>query len=177
MPYGVFVPMHRIVLLIAVLATATGCHTFQPASPGDLVPGQSVRVRVTGAYSDSLAPILQRDDSRVFEGVVASREASSFLLDVPVQHSLQGMSFETLSQRVEVPTSALIEVETRQLHKGRTIAAVGVAAAVVGTVVAYQLSKDSGGGSIPGGGGPVESVVSIDLLGIALGGPLHILGR
>lgn len=162
--------MHRLLLPVALLVTATGCHTFQPASVGDVAPGQSVRVRVTGAFSDSLAPILQRDDSREFEAVVASREDSSLLLDVPVQQSLQGIRFQTLNQRVEVPTSAFVEVETKRLHKGRTIAAAGIAAAVLGAVVVYQLNKDSGGGTPPGGGGPVESVVSFDLLGLSLGG-------
>lgn len=169
--------MHRLLLPIVLLAAATGCHTFQPASVGDLTAGQSVRVRVTGAFSDSLTSVLQTEDPRRFEAVVASREDSSFFLDVPVQQSLRGMRFETLHQRVEVPTSAFVELETKQLHKGRTIAAAGVAAAVIGTVVAYQLSKDSGGGTIGGGGGPVESVVSLRIFGLSLGGSGRLLGR
>lgn len=169
--------MQRLVLSIVVLLAATGCHTFQPASAGDLTAGQSVRVRVTGAFSDSLASVIPDRDPRELEAVVASRDGASLFLDVPVQHELRGMRFETLSQRVEIPTSALVEVETKRLHKGRTIAAAGIAAAVVGAIAAYQLSKDSGGGTPPGGNGPVESVVSFDLLGFSVGGGGWLLGR
>ncbi|MDX1494507.1 MAG: hypothetical protein R3253_10635, partial [Longimicrobiales bacterium] len=80
-----------------------------------------------------------------------------------VQQELVGMRFRTLNQRVEIPTSAFVEVETKRLDKGRTIALAGVAAAVVGTVVIVQLNKDSGGGTLPGpGGGPVDAIVSLD---------------
>lgn len=177
MPYGVFVHMHRFLLPMVFLSAATGCHTFQPASVGDLTAGQSVRVRVTGAFSDSMGSVLQTEDPRRFEAVVASREGSSFFLDVPVEQSLRGMRFETLNQRVEVPTSAFVELETKQLHQGRTIAAAGIAAAIIGTVVVYQLSQDSGAGTIGGGGGPVESVVSLQIFGLSMGGAGRPLGR
>lgn len=167
--------MHRMLLPIALVILASGCHTFQPASVGDLTPGESVRVRVTGAFSDSLATMLPLEDPRAFEATIASGGPSSVFLDVPVQQQLVGMRFQTLNQRVEVPTSAFVEVETKRLDRGRTLAAAGVAAAVAATVIVVQLRKDSGGGGLPGGpGGPVDAIVSLDSPWRAIG---WLLGR
>lgn len=153
--------MHRTLLSIALAAGLAGCHTFQPTSVGSVAPGEHIRVRVTGAFSDSLAPLLQRDDVRVFEATVASEPGASVFLDVPVQQQLRGMRFETLNQRIEVPASAFVDVETKQFDRGRTFVAAGIVAAALGTFVVIQLNKDSGGGNLPGGpGGPVDAIVS-----------------
>ena len=170
--------MHRILVSIAAALAAAGCHTFQPASVGDLTPGESVRVRITGAFSDSLQATLPGEPVRELEGVVASDNGSSFYLDVPVQQELRGMRFETLNQRVQLPVSAVVEVETKRLDKGRTIIAAGAAVTVVGAVVALQLSKDGGGGTLPGGpGGPDDAIVSVDLLRATAGALGWLLGR
>lgn len=155
--------MQRMLLSIALAVVAAGCHTFQPASVGSVAPGERVRARITGAFSDSLAPLLQREDARTFEGTVVSETSSSLFLDVPVQQELRGMRFETLNQRVEVPASAFVELETKRLDKGRSIAAGGIVAAALGTLVVVALSKRSGGGNRPGTpGGPVDAIVSLD---------------
>ncbi len=155
--------MHRMLLAIALVLFGTGCHTFQPTSAGSVVPGEQIRVRVTGAFSDSLATLLNRDDARTFEATVVSESSSSLFLDVPIQQDLRGMRFETLNQRVEVPTSAFVEMETKRLDKGRSLLAAGALAAAIGTWVIVELSKESGGGNLPGGpGGPVDAIVSIE---------------
>lgn len=155
--------MHKMLLSIALILVLAGCHTFQPTSADTVVPGERVRVRVTGAFSDTLASVLQRDDARIFEATVVSETGSSLFLDVPIQQELRGMRFETLNQRVEVPTSAFVDLETKRLDKGRTLMAGGVLAAALGTFVAIELSKESGGGTLPGGpGGPVDAIVSFE---------------
>jgi len=170
--------MHKFLVPVATILVASGCHTFQPATAGDLTPGESVRVRVTGAFSDTLANVLQGEPVRVLEGVVASDDGSAIYLDVPVRQELRGMRFESLSQRVRLPTSEVVDVETKRFDKGRTIIAGGAAAAAVGAVVAVQLSKESGGGNPPGSpGGPVDAVVSIDILGAAATALGWVLGR
>lgn len=152
--------LRSLMTLVTALGLA-GCYTFQPASPQELAPGQSVRVRITGAFSDSVGPLLMLDDARVLEGAVIERSASATLLEVPVSQGLQGMRFRTLNQRVEIPDAAFVDVETRQLSKGRTFIAAGGAVAIAAAIVVAQLNKDSGGGDIPGGGGPEESIVSM----------------
>lgn len=160
--------MNRFLLpLLAVLAMS-GCHTFQPVSVDELTPGTSVRARITGAYSDTLGALLQRDDAREIEGTVVSDAGSSILLEVPVEQTLRGMRLSTLNQRVEIPTSAFVDVEIKQLDRRRTLVVAGAATAVLGTIVVAQLSKESGGSTNSGGGGPVEAVVSTDLVGSLL---------
>ncbi|MBT8488193.1 MAG: hypothetical protein KJO65_05105 [Gemmatimonadetes bacterium] len=155
--------MHRMLLPIALILVGTGCHTFQPASVDTVAPGERVRVRVTGAFSDSLATLLQREDARTFEATVVSEAGTSMFLDVPVQQELRGMRFETLNQRVEVPTSAFVDLETKRLDKGRSLLAGGALAAAIGAFVVIELSKESGGGQLPGTpGGPVDAIVSWD---------------
>lgn len=158
--------MHRLLLPLALVLATAGCHTFQPASVGSVAPGERVRVRVTGAFSDSLSSVLQRDDARTFEATVVSDDGSSMFLDVPVQQELRGMRFETLNQRVEVPASAFVDIETKRLDKGRSLLAGGILAAALATVAVVELSKDSGGGNLPGGpGGPVDAIVSLSPMG------------
>ena len=169
--------MTRYLLPLVLAVSLGGCHTYQPVPVRELAPGSDVRVRLSGAYADSLAPVLQRDDARVLEGTLIDVDGSSILLEVPVEQTLRGMRLQTLNQRVQVPASAFLETESKQLHRGRTFLALGVAAAVVGGVVVHQLSKESGGSQNPGGGGPLEAVVSTDLVGSLLGGLRHLLGR
>ena len=169
--------MTRSLLLLLVALSMGACHTYQPMPVRELAPGSDVRVRLSGAYADSLAPVLQRDDARVLEGKIVGSAGSSVLLEVPVEQSLRGMRLQTLNQRVEIPETALLETERKRLDRGRTFLAVGAAAAVVGTFVVIQLTKESGGSGNPGTGGPVEAVVSTDVLGSLLGGVRFLLGR
>lgn len=169
--------MSRFLLPLLAVVAMSGCHTFQPVSVGELTPGTAVRARVTGAYSDTLEVLLQRDDAREIEGTVVSETGSSILLEVPVEQTLRGMRFSTLNQRVEIPTSAFVDVETKQLDRGRTLVVAGAAAAILGTIVVVQLSKESGGSQNPGGGGPVEAVVATDLAGYLMGGLRYLFGK
>jgi hypothetical protein len=145
---------------MALVLVSAGCYTFQPVEPEAIGPGQEVRVRVTGAFADSLGPLLQKEDARVVEGDVVSGTERSFLLDVSVNSQLEGIRMETLKQRVEIPRDALLESETKELSKGRTYGLLAVAVAAAAAIVVTQLSGNTGGGELPGGGGPVESVVS-----------------
>ena len=160
-----------IPLGVLLLASA-GCHTFRPAELSEVVPGQDIRMRVTGAFADSLGAILQREDARVVEGTVASDGPQSLMLDIMVSNELEGMRLETFSQRVEVPDAAFVDVEIKELSKPRTIGALAAVAGVATVVVISQFSGDSGGAQQPGPGRPVESGISIPLSSL----PLRVLG-
>ena len=163
--------MQRSLLTCLCALVASGCYTFQPTGMDEVAPGQSVRARVTGTFADSLQTMIGRGD-RVFEGVLVERQGSSSLLEIPVQQALQGMRFQTLSQRVEVPDAAVVEIENKELNRGRTYAGVAVAAVVLGAVIVMQINKDSGGAQRPGRGGPQDAKVSLSLAGIS-----RVLGR
>ena len=164
---------HRLFLLIVCLTSLSGCYTYQRSSAAEIGPGQDVRVRISGAYADSLGPILMTDDARVVEGSVVGRDNGSLMLEVPVNSQLQGIRMETLRQRVEVPAEELVDVEVKELSKLRTYGTLGLIVGAGVAIVVAQLSGDSGGGSVPGGGGPVESVVAPSGFSV----PIGILGR
>lgn len=154
-------------LLILPMLTMAGCHTFQPVSYDQIQPGQKIRARVSGQWADSLDALLQRD-SRVVEGIVVDKPGSALLLEVAVQNELRGMEFQTLSQRVMIPRDGFLELEIKELDQRRTYGAIALGGAVVGAFVIQQLSKDSGGGTIPGGGGPNEARISRSIFRIPL---------
>ena len=155
-----------------LLLASAGCHTFRPAQLDEVVPGHDIRMRVTGAFADSLSSMLQRDDARVVEGTVVSERPQSLMLDITVSNELEGMRLETFNQRVEVPDAAFVDVEIKELSKPRTIGALAAVAGVATVVVISQFSGDSGGAQQPGPGRPVESTISIPLSSL----PLRILG-
>lgn len=141
--------------LLPALVVMAGCHTFQPASYDQISPGERVRARVNSAWADSLDALLQRD-GRVVEGTVVEKPDGALLLEVPVQSELRGIEFQTLSQRVSIPEDGLVELELKELDRGRTWGVVALASVAVGVFIAQQLSGNSGGSNVPGGGGPSE---------------------
>jgi len=151
--------MRKSLLVVALALCASGCHTFQPTSVAELTPGESVRARVTGAYADSLSAVLS-GDTRVIEGSYVEANGSTVYLDIPVSSSYQGMRLQTLNQRIEVPADAFLDVERKELSKARTGLALGAVVAAGAAILIAQLSGDTGGGSLPGGGGPVDAIVT-----------------
>lgn len=156
----------RTTLLPAALLLA-GCHTFQPASYDRISPGEQVRARVNSAWADSLDAVLQRD-GRVVEGTVVEKGERGLMLEVSVQNELRGIQFQTLSQRVAIPEDGFVELELKELDRGRTWGVVALAGVAVGILVAQQLTSDTGGASNPGGGGPTEGRITRPVFSIPL---------
>jgi len=148
----------RSSLLLALSLTA-GCHTFQPSSYDQIAPGERVRARVNSAWADSLDVLLQRD-GRVVEGTVVEKNGSGMLMEIAVQNELRGIEFQTLSQRVLIPRQGFVDLELKELDRRRTFGALALAGTVVGIFLVQQLSEDSGGGALPGGGGPSEARIT-----------------
>ncbi len=162
--------MRRTLLtLLCVLATSA-CHTFRPVVVDDLIPGQTVRARITGAFADSLSPILMRD-ARNFEGVVVENAGSTVLMEIPVERSLAGMRLETLSQRVEIPDAAFVDLDIKELDRRRTFGAVALVVAAVGGFVLAQFNKPSGGASGGGPGGPQDALFPLPIISVPVGIP------
>jgi hypothetical protein len=147
--------------------TLAGCHTFQPTSYDRIAPGQEVRARLSGVWADSLDSVLQKD-SRTVEGTVVGKADGDLLLEVAVQNELRGMRFETLSQRVRVPRDGFLNLELKELDRGRTVGAAALVAAAVGALIVKQLTSETGGSGSPGTPGPTEARIFRSLLRIPL---------
>ena len=147
-------------LLSAGLLPLGGCYTFRPATADQATVGEDIRVRVSGEFSDSVAPLLGMDFVRVLEGEVVTDDSESLMLQVPVSSEFAGMRLETLSQRIQIPDAALVDVEIRELSRPRTFGALAVVAGAAAAIVITQFSGDSGGAQLPGPGRPVEEPVA-----------------
>ena len=131
----------------------------------ELTPGQTVRARITGEFSDSLSPILLRD-VRDFEGVVVENAGSSILIEIPVEEAYAGLRLQTLSQRVEIPDAVFQDVEIKELDGVRTYGAVALVVAAVGGFILTQFNKQSGGASGGGPGGPEDSILPLPMVSV-----------
>ncbi len=161
--------MHRSLPTLLCVLTTSACYTFRPVVVDELTPGQTVRARVTGAFSDSLSQILLRD-AREFEGLVIENAGPNTLMEVPVEQALAGIRFETLSQRVEIPDAAFVDLEIKELDRGRTLGAVALVVAALGGLVLAQFNKRSGGASRGGPGGPQDAVFPLPIISVPVVG-------
>lgn len=148
-------PFRLLVLLLA--AGAAGCYTYSPVDIRELSTGDGIRARVSGARADSLETILP-GDARLLEGTVTGIDGEAVVIEVPVNTDVRGIRVRTLNQRVDVPIADVVEAEIRQLNRGRTYGAIGVAALVVGYFVYDQLTDRTGLDDDPEVPPPNESI-------------------
>jgi hypothetical protein len=142
-----------------------GCYAYAPIKPGRVQPGTNVRVRVSGAAAERLAPLLGASDARLLSGRLVENRADTMIVEVPtITQASIGTSIEQLHQRLSIPRAELLELETRRLDRWRTAALVGSAAIIVGAVVIRAINGEPGAGNTPGGGGPPEARVPLPRL-------------
>jgi hypothetical protein len=84
------------------------------------------------------------------------------IVEVPtaVQAALAGLA-EPLHQRVSIPRTDLLELETRRLDRFRTAAVVGSVAIIVGAIAVKALGNERGSGGTPPGGGGNETRIPL----------------
>ena len=141
-----------------LLFLTTACYSYAPIDPAAVRPGTGVRVRVSGAGADRLAPLLGTGDARLLSGTLVDVRADTMIVQVPtVVQTAVGSSLETLHQRVSIPRSDLLELETRRLDRVRTGLVAGSAALVVGGAIFAATKGDRGSDQPPGNGGPGEA--------------------
>jgi hypothetical protein len=144
--------------LLSVLPLLAGCYTYAPIEPVRVQPGTSVRARVSGTAAARLAPLLGTTDARVVSGRLIDTRADTMIVEVPtVVPTTVGGATETLHQRVSIPRTDLVELETRRLDRFRTTAIAGGVALVVGAIVITSLDNDPGTDGPPGGGGGTDA--------------------
>jgi hypothetical protein len=142
----------------ALLCLATGCYTYAPVDPAAVRPGTGVRARVSGAAADRLAPLLGTGDARLLSGQLVDVRADTLIVQVPtVVQAAVGSSLETLHQRLSIPRSDLLELETRRLDRVRTGLAAGSAVVIIGGAIIGAINADRGSDRGPGDGGGNEA--------------------
>jgi hypothetical protein len=143
-------------LLVGALAATTGCYTYLPSAVNEVSPGTPVRIRLTAVEAGRL--VEQRlTDSRVLTGTLVEGDAENLLVDTSVGHNDVERGMRSVVQRVSVPAHEILEIEQRQLDRGRTGLVVGAGTVALGVVIALR-SRGGGGGPDGPGGGAQESV-------------------
>jgi hypothetical protein len=152
--------MRRV--LPAVLPLLTACYVYAPIEPAAVSPGTSVRARVSVAGAQRIAPLLGTADARVLDGTLVDVRPDTMIVQVPtVLQATVGSSRETLHQRLSIPRSDLLELETRKLDRTRTGIVAGSVALIVGTIVIRSLRNDPGREGPAGNNGGADARVPL----------------
>jgi hypothetical protein len=152
--------MLRRILPAAVLAL-TGCYSYATIDPATTQPGASVRARINAATADQLAPLLGME-TRLLSGVVIATAPDTMVIEVPTSASTPvSGGIVTLRQRVSVPRTGLLELESRTLNRGRTTLAVVGTTAAVSSIVIGGFVLGPGRDRAPEGGGGTDLRIPI----------------
>ena len=141
-------------LAVILLASSSGCYTYDPARLTDVRAEMRVRARLTEDELGRLG-IAVPGDGRVIEGEVLERSDGEMLLLVPIVTDVVGTRVETLHQRLRIPDRGITEIESRRLDRFRTGLAVGAGIAVAAGVTAaalaagYRSDRPGNGGTPP----------------------------
>lgn len=153
--------MDRVLFIGMTLCLAAGgCYSYRPIDVSDVRSEMEVRARLSTSQAEELSEALPLED-RLLEGTVVDNSSMELTLLVPVAHTSRSGRVETLSQRLGIPWSGILEVELKQLDRWRT----GILSATGALFVGFVLYKTLGEGSsseTPGGGpGPQEALIPI----------------
>lgn len=146
--------MMRPLLALAAAFLIPGCFSYVPVTePGQLQPGVPVRARVSTTAGARIGPLLGSTDARRLDGTLIAQSPDTLIVEVPTV-MLDAREFgRTPNQRVSILRTELLELEVRRMDRVRTVAVVGTAAIVVGTILVKSLKGEPGKEPLPGGGG------------------------
>ena len=138
-----------------MLVGLAGCYSYATIDPGMIQPGTGVRARINAQTADQLEPLLGME-TRILTGTVIATASDTLIIEVPTAaRTASGGRIVALRQRVSVPRSGLLELESRTLNRGRTtLVAVGTTAAVTALVIGSYVYGPGRDKPPTGNGGP-----------------------
>ncbi|HEY4306373.1 MAG TPA: hypothetical protein VGM82_18000 [Gemmatimonadaceae bacterium] len=123
-----------------------GCYSYTPIEPSAVPVGTEVRMHISGAASDRIAPIIGQFNQRVLTGKIDDNSAGNMTIQVQTGAALNNSETITpLTQRVPFTTGDIVQLETRRLSTGRTAVLIGVLGAAAAGIAIAALN--SGGGT------------------------------
>lgn len=151
--------------LVLVVPLLQGCYVYRSADVSEAPMGARVRARLAPAEAARLEAFTV-EGTRALDGRVEEVVGDSVMMAVTVHSELQGNRIRNLEQRVQVERSSIIDLELRQLDRGRTAFLVGIGGAVV---ISAALLKARNTGTVnPGPQLPPDDAVWIPLIRFAL---------
>lgn len=138
-----------------------GCYSYAPIEASSAPVGSEVRLHISGAASDRIAPIISQFNQRVVTGKVEENNSGALTLEMQTGAALNtGNVVTPLTQRVPFDRGEVTQIETRRLSTGRTAALMAVIAGGVALAAyaALQAGGDSDGGSTMTGPPPINRI-------------------
>ncbi len=147
--------------LAPLLGCALGCYTYTPIDPVSTEPGHSVRARINATTAEQLE-LLLGIETRLLNGTVIATAPDTLIIEVPTaaQISSNGTMMR-LRQRVSVPRSGLLLLESRTLNRGRTAVAIVVGTVAIGGLIVGGYILGPGQEKLPGGDGGTDLRIPI----------------
>ncbi len=161
--------MNRRLEILALLALgpAAACYSYQTIPLDDVRPAAEVRLRLTPEAAPRVSAVVGYPTEDV-QGTVVQVQDGAVLLTVPAPMPPEGATGQQLYQRLDVPTSQVVEVQRRRLNPLKTYGL--VAAAVVGAgLLAAEAFAGVGSGSGSGTKGGANNRLALPLSRLWLG--------
>lgn len=149
-------PAHRagLALFVVLIVSATSaCYRYAPLLGEPPVPGEEVRLRLSGTAAAELSDRVGRS-IRSVEGNVLAGTPDSVVVDVGWGAVYAGTVFEGRRDTLRFGADQVLEADRKEFSRARTA---GLTAALVAVVVVLFRSIAGGGGGTggdPGGGTP-----------------------
>jgi hypothetical protein len=157
------VRMKRTSYLLPLMPLAlAGCYSYTPIAPAAVPAGSEVRVRITGAASDRVAPLIGSLDTRVLIGNVIENNRGELVIEVPNGAMPNVLTTVVpLNARVPLGPVDLVSLEQRKLDVARTSVFAGVVTAGIALGAYAAIHAGGGGGDVgrtPGEPPPINRI-------------------
>ena len=132
----------RAVGALVAPAAFAGCYTYSVIDVAGAKPGMDVRARVSMAGASQIGPALGVSEARLVSGAVVDNQREGLTLKVATVPAGTMGAQDGLFQQILINRSDLLELESKQLDRGRTRFVVG--AAIVGAAIVTATIIRSG---------------------------------
>jgi hypothetical protein len=152
---------------LPVSLLALGCYTYHPVGQADLRPEMPVRAHLSPSQAAELAEYLPSEADRLIEGTVVENGRDELMLLVPVTTANVRGVREKLNQRLGIPFDGIVEIEHKELDRGKT-AVISVGGVILTGLFLFETLGPGFGGGNSGSEGP-RPEDSIILIRIPIG--------
>lgn len=129
----------------ALLLPLSGCFSYVPVTLEATPEGEDIRVLVTRQGASELAEVSEiPGEVPALRGTLIGREQNDVLLRVGVGQRQEGFHTISLDQTIRVPSGEILQVERRELDKGKTALLTG--GALAGSAFIIVSIMDAFGG-------------------------------
>ena len=140
------------IALFLVLSVGQGCFTYHATAIPDIQPEEEVRVTLEDRSFRRVAPGADQSAPPRLEGRFGGATADSLTLQVWIGEAYAGTPFYSSYQNLMLPLDQVIQIENRQLDKGRTALVTAGVLVTIGVLIESVGLTDvfgSGGGDGP----------------------------